>query len=386
MDSTEKEKILVIDDDKDICYLLSLLLTNSGYDVTQAFNGVEGLEIAKIIKPDLVITDIEMPGLDGYQFCAELQKIAETPVIFLSAKQQAQDKIKGLNLGGIDYVTKPFESQEMIARVQSQLRIRSLSQKLLKANKELILKQNKLEDDLKAAAEIQAFLLPHSTSSSISNVDVGWKFVPSENIGGDIFNIFPLNKSTFVMYMVDVSGHGVPAALIAVAVSQLLQNQRLSNSALLSTPINVVQELDNNFSFDLLRKYFTMIYVTIDSENGVMKYCNAAHPPGLLIRKNKELILLTPGGSLVGLNHIVPFQESSVQLQSGDRLILYTDGLTESMNIKNIQFGHEHLQKFCVECKDQSIDDFLETLMEKLHSHHEGKFSDDIAVLAMDYH
>lgn len=114
--------ILVIDDEKEITELIEIYLSNNGYKVYKCYNGNDGISTLEKDHIDLVILDIMMPGIDGYDTCIKIRKNHNIPIIVISAKSQTMDKIKGLSLGADDYITKPFEPMELVARVQSQLR------------------------------------------------------------------------------------------------------------------------------------------------------------------------------------------------------------------------------------------------------------------------
>lgn len=270
----------MIDDDTDICSLLALILENAGYHVLKADNGLDGLAIAKKERPNLIISDIEMPNMDGYQLCAKLQEnsdLCDTPVIFLSAHQKTKDKIKGLNTGAIDYITKPFEAEEVIARVQLHLRVRSLTYKLMS-------KQRRIEEDLRAAGSLQRALLPKELPNH-PLLEFAWKFQPSEEIGGDLLNAFNLTEESVACYIVDVSGHGVPAALVTFSIAQLLQNMRLKEQSACQHPQAVLTALCKEFPFERFGKFLTMVYLICDTKNGILRYCNAGHPYPILVRE-----------------------------------------------------------------------------------------------------
>jgi len=222
------DKIFIVDDNLINRKLLAEILKKDGYELLEAEDGEEAIELAFKEMPDLILLDIMMPKKDGYEVCAELKgndRTANIPIIFLSAKTLTEDKIKGLDLGGADYVTKPFDRGEVLARVRAQLKIASLAKEVINANKELLKKQEALDEDLKAAAGIQRSLLPQGPPDA-DIVDVAWQFMPCEKIGGDIFNIVRLDEIHWGIYMLDVSGHGVPSALVAVSASQILNPQQ----------------------------------------------------------------------------------------------------------------------------------------------------------------
>ncbi len=180
------EKILVVDDSIDSRKLISVILKHAGYEITEAGSGEDALALVQQFTPDLILLDIMMPGLDGYSVCTQFKKDARTsdiPVIFLSALADAKDKIKGLETGGVDYVIKPFDRGEALARVRNQLNIQRLRREIVLANKELMEKQRYLDEDPRAAADIQQCLLPKKLPA-VENFDIAWKFLPCEHVGG----------------------------------------------------------------------------------------------------------------------------------------------------------------------------------------------------------
>ena len=368
------EMLFVVDDNKVNRKLLTAILKKEGYALLEAEDGEEALEIAFREVPDLILLDIMMPKKDGYAVCATLkadQRTAHIPVIFLSAKSQTEDKIKGLDLGAADYVTKPFDRGEVIARVRAQLKISRLNRELLAANAELIKKQERLDEDLRAAAGIQRSLLPKSIPH-MGTLDAAWRFMPCERIGGDIFNVVRLDENRWGIYMLDVSGHSVPSALVAVSVSQMLhaEHDRLLKQSIddppyyeIVPPSRVLEILDREYPIDRFDKYFTMSYVIIDTGANRITYSNAAHPPPVLRHKDGGLEFLEKGGTIIGMGGMLPFEEGSVKMRDGDRLFLYTDGILEYQNGDGELYGENRFYAQISALKHQSIKDHTDGII-----------------------
>ncbi len=311
------EKIFIVDDNLVNRKLLTAILKKEGYDLLEAEDGEEAIELAFREMPDLILLDIMMPKKDGYEVCVELKgddRTANIPIIFLSAKTQTEDKIKGLDLGGADYVTKPFDRGEVLARVKAQLKIAGLTKEVIKANEELLKKQEALDEDLKAAAGIQRSLLPKEPPDE-DIVDVAWQFMPCEKIGGDIFNMVRLDEKHWGIYMLDVSGHGVPSALVAVSVSQILGPQQglLLKKTIkpppfyeILSPAEVLNLLDQEYPIERFNKFFTISYIVFNTEDKSIIYSNAAHPPPILLHGNGEMELLDKGGTIIGMGGLTP--------------------------------------------------------------------------------
>ncbi len=217
-------RILVVDDNPVNRRLLVGMLQRQGYTVHEASDGEEALVNVPPLLPDLILMDVEMPRLDGFSACQQLKADPTTrdiPVLFLSSRIEPDAKIRGFELGGVDYVTKPFHQGEILIRVRTQLELRRLHCSLVQANEELRYKQTLLEQDLRAAAHIQHSMIPRRPPLD-SRLRFAWAFHPCDRVGGDLFNIHRLDEEHLALYLFDVSGHGVPAAMVTASVAQSL--------------------------------------------------------------------------------------------------------------------------------------------------------------------
>lgn len=383
-------RVLVIDDQLQNRRLLQVILERDLHDVLLAEDGPSGLELARRTRPDLVLLDVVMPGMDGFAVCERLLRdptLSDTPVIFLSALSETSDKVRGLELGAVDYVTKPFDAGEVLARVRSQLAIRRLHASLQEANRALVDKQRELDADLRAAADIQASLLPRRRLAS-DVLDMAWSFVPCQSIGGDIFDVVVLDARHVAVSMLDVSGHGVPAAMITVSVSQCLNPQGdivVDRSGRPRDPDEVVRRLDREFPLERFDKYFTIFYGVLDTHTGELRYCNAAHPAPWLVRDD-VLEPLETGGTIVGLSGALPFETGRVRMRPGDRVVLYTDGVTEAVSPDGRGFGEERLRELVLATRDEPVRAACDRLADALRAWHGGRQPlDDISILGLEY-
>ena len=391
--------ILIVDDSKDSRLLLAAILKREGFILQDAPDGRNVAEMCTEEPPDLILLDIVMPHKDGYETCKELKNNLETqniPIIFLSAKDDTSDKVKGLDLGAVDYITKPFDKSEVVARVKTQLKIHNLTNELIDSNRLLQEKQNKIEEDLEAAAQIQSALIPLA-KPQLPELSFSWQFVPSDQSGGDIFNIHLLDDRTLAVYLVDVSGHGVPAAMVTVSVAQSLQphgytvlhrnDRNDGDSALLAprSPSRVLTILNRDYPIERFDKYFTIVYMIIDRLSGTIIYSNAGHPSPLLLRNSGSIERLDAGGPMIGLGDLLPFEDGKKQLTKGDRLYLHTDGITEYCREDEF-FGSERLEAEIVRTKDMPLDLACETIISKMHDFGDGiKAEDDITLVAIEF-
>jgi sigma-B regulation protein RsbU (phosphoserine phosphatase) len=388
-------KILIVDDGFDR-KIISHILHREGYEVLEAEDGAEGLKLSLETLPDLILLDINMPKLDGYGLCSLLhqdEKTANIPVIFLTSLDEAQDKIIGLEMGAVDYITKPYDIGEVTARIKNQLKIYHLTKDLLGANNELREKQNQLDEDLKAAALIQKSLLP-SNFLKIDNIDLEWRFFPCDLIGGDIFNILRFDEDHVAFYVIDVSGHGVPAAMVTVSLTQTLHYHFENHNNLkcgrqyshMLHPSDLLLTLDKEYPMERFDKYFTMVYMVLNIRNGHLVYSNAAHPPPVLLNAKGNLEVLEEGGSIIGLGGSIPFLEGVVNLKSGDKIVIYTDGLIDYQDENGNFYGEEKFYEFLKRNINLSIDKLTDKLFDELNKFGKNaKLRDDVSFLTFMY-
>jgi sigma-B regulation protein RsbU (phosphoserine phosphatase) len=274
--------------------------------------------------------------------------------------------------------------------------------KLKQLNQELRDKQKRLDDDLASAAEIQKSLLPHKIDSA-ENLDVAWEFEPCEYMGGDIFNMMQLDDDHWAFYMLDVSGHGVQAAMVTVSVSQFLQpnsghlfsgkSGKSTDSHELKTPAEVLVALDKEFPFERFHNFFTVTYMIINTKTGELRYSNAGHPHSIMMRENEKMEFLYKGGPAIGMGdfpllsgQVDRFEEGRSQLNPGDKLFVYTDGIVEYQNQDNEFYG---IRRFCETLEalwGTSINDMVKQSIRSLMSFgRNAKPQDDITLFGLEF-
>jgi sigma-B regulation protein RsbU (phosphoserine phosphatase) len=392
-------RILVVDDNETSRKLLQVMFSKENYGILEAEDGAQALSVAAESSPDLIVLDIMMPSKDGFEVCAELKADPNTrdiPVIFLSAKSETEDKIKGLELGAVDFITKPFSRGEILARIRLQLEVRRLAKSLQTMNGELLRRQNRIQEDLRAAANIQRSLIPpDELKTRLKELELAWHFLPCESVGGDVFNFYRLDEDHVGLFVVDVSGHGVPSAMVTVSVAQLLSPQggellKMKTAEppyyRLPRPAEVFHLLDEQFPLERFQKYFTISYVLLNMKNGRVVSCRAAHPAPLVIRANGEVHDLMAGGTIIGFGDDVVRTESEIELSPGDRIVLYSDGLLEYPNPAGERFGDARLREALVRTKHAPLQKSCDAVVQEIFAHSCGlPPPDDMTIFALEY-
>jgi len=248
------------------------------------------------------------------------------------------------------------------------------------ANAELAARQKIVDADMEAAAEIQRSLLPKQGTCSLG-IEADFRFMPSTIIGGDIFNLVCLGPEHTGLYMVDVSGHGVPAALVSVSVAQELSP---SGDVLMDKltdmprrPDDVLRLLDSAFPLERFDKFFSMFYLVYEPRSGKLTYCNAGHPPPMLLRAGGAVEFLEEGGTLVGMGLGDTYAQGVVDVGDGDTLLVYTDGVTELENPEGAQFSMEALETLFQDSHNASPEQVLQLVTGKLQAYADGRPPDD---------
>jgi sigma-B regulation protein RsbU (phosphoserine phosphatase) len=252
---------------------------------------------------------------------------------------------------------------------------------------ELQQKQALIDRDLKAAAAIQQSLLPQG-HPSVPHLRAAWAFAPSERIGGDIFNIHRVDRDVVGVYMLDVCGHGVPAALVAVAASQFLHSTEgfEGSDCRLSGPAAVLANLDAAFPFERFDTYFSVACLTVDVSAGRLTYGCAGHPAPLLLRRDGPIETLDGRGPVIGLGEGVRYAQREVSLSAGDKLLVYTDGVLENRGPAGEAFGRERLDRALRRALRLPVEELVPALQTELREFLGGAApDDDISILGLEY-
>ena len=347
------QHVLIVEDSPVYRRLLARMLAQWGYTVSEAENGVAALDILANQPVSLVISDWEMPEMDGLSLCREIRSRQfghYVYVILLTAREAPDDLTLGFDAGADDFLSKPVEQSELRARLHAGARVLSLESTLAARNARLSEALRQIEQDLEVAARIQQSVLP-AHQQRHQDFFSDWIFLPSAWVSGDIFNVFPLDNH-LGFYCVDVSGHGVGAAMMSLAVARQFLHGRAVERFLftadneVASPAEVVRILNGRFCSDEVEivSYFTMIYGVIDLATGEGRLCQAGHPTPFIVTPEGEARTVGNGGAPVGLMPDLCWTDVNFSLAAGERLCLFSDGITECENLVGEQFGQMRLQ------------------------------------------
>jgi len=369
-------KVLVVEDHPSSRRMLEAMLRKS-YQVISAASGQEAVDLARREGPDLVLLDIEMPGMDGFQTLDVLKGDVidqAVPVIFLTAREDSESREKGLEAGAVDYITKPYDRQELSIKVKNHLA-------LYEARKEIEARNRIMAREMEMASQLQSSLLPNEFPES-DRIVFSVLYKPVSNAGGDFYDVISLPNSSIGFAQVDVSGHGVASAMIGAMFKMAFQSfARATNS-----PAKLLAVMNDEL-FRVLpdSDFLTVFYGIINNETLELVFTNGGHPRPFLYRRNLDRIEeLGAGGPLIGAFSDMDYEESSVQLSTGDRILVFTDGLTEAAPRSDPGkfFGLERLRSLFLECRTLPPEAILSRIMADIEAFTGGTtFDDDITLL-----
>jgi sigma-B regulation protein RsbU (phosphoserine phosphatase) len=331
------ESILLVDDNPTNLQVLFQTLEGVGCKLLIAKNGEMALSIAGKALPDLILLDIMMPDIDGYEVCRQLKTNRATsgiPVIFLSALGDTEDKVKGLQLGAVDYITKPFQPDEVIARVNTHLTIHRLK-RIVESQKD------QLEHELEVVSEVQRKLLPKQLPV-IEGFKLGVHYETSRYAGGDYYDIIELPDNCWGFLIADAEGHSAPAAVLMAMTCALFRSYPGSAA----DPAAVIHYLNEHLCKVADPSFMTALYAFYDANAHTMRIARAGHPLPMVFRNSdqKAIEFPCPGVYPLGIElYEIEIPVTDIKLEPGDRFLIYTDGLTERFDAEGHTYGEERL-------------------------------------------
>jgi serine phosphatase RsbU (regulator of sigma subunit) len=335
-----KANILVVDDVPANLQVLAGLLKDRGYKARPVPGGRLALLAAKSDPPDLILLDINMPEMNGYEVCEHLkadEKLKGIPVIFLSALDDQLDKVRAFAVGGVDYLTKPFQMEELHARVETHLKIRHLQIELEEHSRHLELARERLKLDLELARVVQRGFLP-GRLPEVAGYEFYAHYESAFEIGGDYYDFIPLPHQRLAIMLGDVAGKGVAAALLMAKLSADARYCMMTEPS----PAAAVSKLNAlTIQSGIADKFVTLLAAVLDPVDHCVTLVNAGHPSPLFYhratRGADEAGSLELAGFPIGVFDGVEYASCQIALKPGDCLLAFTDGVTEAMDVNNVQ-------------------------------------------------
>ncbi|MBF0237901.1 MAG: fused response regulator/phosphatase [SAR324 cluster bacterium] len=392
--------LLIIDDSQFVRMVIKQAFQplSCVFTFLEASNGQEGLQIAKKEEIDLIITDMEMPVMDGLMFIRELRTTlgnTSVPVLFLTGITDNNSKIQAFELGATDYVTKPFIIQELKARTMGYLErhrsmqdlrleimARNMAEEALSSSYSTIKGQKlEMEEDLQMAEDVQKKLITSYKPPTF--LDIVVQYNPQSHVSGDIYYLKEGHNGYYNMFVGDGTGHGVAAALSTIMAKMLL-DQSIDSPNIEDVFKHVNQTFEEEMPDD---RFISAICARINSE-GELSTANAGHPSLIIIPADGQPpVLLNLKGKLLGLfpNDWISYTEERYTMKKGDRGFLYTDGVNEAKDGEDNLFGEERLCDFLARYRELPLKSLVKNLVKELDEFTFGTYDDDVTVIAFEY-
>jgi len=346
MRKTPRAQILVVDDDAVSRKILAQLLASAGLQCHECEDGTEALELIRAKQPSLLLLDFDMPGLNGAEVLKSLRSdkdpaIAQIPAIMLTGHGSEESEVRCLQAGADDFVTKPVNAAVLRARIETQLRLRSMRRQLERQNNELEEWRRNLERDLAAAQLTQQSLIPQKPPI-IAGWEVAACYRPVIQVGGDIYGWLRMKDGRILFWIADGTGHGAAAALLTTLAKLLFHH----GSGEHDSPARVMEAVNNDFrSIFGGRSFMTAMCVAVDPATGRATIVGAGHPPVLIARRGGGTGSIASVAPPLGLIEHPEFTETIVDLDLGDAFLLYTDGLFGAARGERLRLTPERLEK-----------------------------------------
>lgn len=380
------DKILVVDDMEQNVELISRYLISTGYEVISATNGASAIRKARMFKPDLIILDLLMPQMTGFEVCKILKNDNETKyisILIITALDSNDTRSRSFAVGADDFMSKSFDKTLLLSKVKSLLRIKHLSDQLKAQYAELEEKNNTLNFQLNMARQVQRSLIEES-KFSVNGVNFMSKYLPALDIGGDIYDTLELDNSRVAVLIGDVSGHGISAALLTSMLKMSFRNIVHSTSE----PSEVLHKMNVNFcdifTNKLIDVYCCVFYAIIDTDKKTIFCANAGHTQPIFVNSLDDTSFeIDVQGLPLGMMENSCYEAKTFHFSHNDILLFHTDGLGDFFYKDNNSEFIQKLKNLLVSSKNLSIEQLIEHILEQFYSDDEmyKHNSDDISLI-----
>lgn len=392
-------RILVADDQGFWRRALEESLLERGYRVTCVESADQALQVLSTESDvALLVTDWVMPGLSGPELCRRVRESDRDrylPIILLTSRSGRENLVEALDAGADAFVQKPFDAPELLAQVRVAQRILALETRLAQRIEELDAARQRIESDLTQAAEIQRSFLP-AAPPMLPGFEFAWHFETCQRLGGDLFNVVRLSDDQVGLHVLDVSGHGTSAALHSVSLSHVLHPLPQQGGILkrrsgdgagteVRSPAEVASELNRRFPLiERSGHYATFLYGILDLSSLLFRYVRAGHPGPVHVTAAGAIPRDDGGGVPIGVTPGVDYRDQEIQLSPGDSLVLFTDGVLETRNEDDEDFGIERMLEVLSQPQTSGAEGLVSTLRSRLDEFRKLEpVRDDVTVVAL---
>jgi len=398
--------VLVVDDSRLQRTILRTSLKKWGYRVAEVESGDEALAFCEEQHPDLVISDWMMPGMDGIEFCRRFKALGSERFgyfILLTSKSDKSEIAQGLDAGADDFLTKPFSSAELRARLVAGERILKMERELTRKNElikttldELKALYTTIDNDLIEAKQLQQSLV-RERYRDFGSAQISLMLQSSGHVGGDLVGYFPINDNEIGLFAFDVSGHGISSALMTARLAGYMSSASKEQNIAIErstdggfapiAPKEVVARLNNLVLREMTTEhYFTLVYATVNLATGHVIASQAGHPHPLLQRADGAVEMVGAGGLPVGLVSDATYEQFELKLDAGDRLLVFSDGVPECMNETGAFYDDENVKRFIRNWHHKRGPGLLDALLFELDTFAGARdFSDDISAILLEF-
>ncbi|MBK5449052.1 fused response regulator/phosphatase [Bacillus sp. TH22] len=353
--------ILIVDDNPVNIFVIEKILKQAGYQDLVSLNSAQelfeythfGKDSSRHNEIDLILLDIMMPEIDGLEVCRRLQneeKFKDIPIIFVTALEDANKLAEALDIGAMDYITKPINKVELLARMRVALRLKSE----LNWHKE---QEENLRNELDLATQVQRNLL--SSPLREDHIKIEASYLPSFKLAGDMYYWYKIDENRYGIILLDVMGHGVSASLVCMFISSVLREsiKCLIDPELVIKDLNKYMTLLHNEN-DNIPYYFTAIYLVVDTEKRTIEYVNAGHPSGYVLVDEENVVELNRGSCAVGFFDEIKVEKTVIPFEKNAQILLFTDGVLEA--VANDEFESEEKLRAFTERKWGDLEEEIE--------------------------
>lgn len=386
----EPMDIVVADDNIVQLAYLTKLCEQLGYRAIPAQDGRQALKLVVSTGAEILLSDYQMPEMNGIELTKAIRALTldhYVHVILVTGSDTGGTRADAFEAGADDFITKGQETITLRARLRSASRLVMHQRELNKQNQMLKEFSDRINADLKAAANAQRQLLP-DIRKEILGTKIASAFVPSSIVSGDMFGVYQLDERRLGFYAVDVSGHGIHASLLSVAIGHLITKEYFTNmvhlSENMSDPAALVRDLNHRFAASDNDDYFTMFCGVLDSQTGELDYCQAAYPSPLFLSETKGVCEIGDGGFPVGMFPSVEYETRRLHFRKGTTLVIYSDAATEAENQSGQAFGAARLSDIILAHREAAPSDMPGILVNELATWRAGRpLEDDLTVVVL---